>query len=55
MDKWRYELAQIKKEFEGKYKLKNGILWLTHGKNRYPMIYDGEALYYDVIEKVPEK
>ena len=44
-----------KKEFEGTYKLKGKILWLTHGKNKYPMIYETETLYYNVIEKVEEK
>ena len=41
-----------KKEFKGKYSFKNSILWLTHGKDKYPMIYDAGVLYFDVIQKV---
>ena len=41
-----------KKEFSGKYTFKDSILWLTHGENKYPIIYDSGVLYFDVIEKV---
>ena len=41
-----------KEEFEGTYSFKNDILWLKHGKNKYPMIRDDGVLYYNVIQKV---
>ncbi len=53
-----YELYKVedyslitKKEFEGKYTLKDNILWLEHGENKYPMIHDDGALYFNVIQK----
>ena len=44
-----------KEEFEGTYSLKGNILWLKHGKSKYPMIYDNGVLHYNVIQEVEEK
>ncbi len=41
-----------KEEFEGTYSFKDDILWLKQGKKKYPLIYDGGVLYYNVIQKV---